>query len=326
MSICLTSILTLYTEEQKEGRDLFDGVLFPDSFTRQDLKERYTRDLFINAILWQSAELELLFPEPVALNYMMQQWSKQRYPIWWELVRTMEYEYDPIENYNRKETWTQKGGHDTRDLEVTDSSLKQTSDTDSSRDATGTESGTTTGHTSGSRSTNTTNNGTQDVTGKTTQDEHTVTETVASENSFNIRYAEEPTENPPIGTAQLWPSAGQHTDVQRDLTEGRTQNTVTSDTQTQTETTTGDSNGSSSNNTTEKETLDVDNTTNQTGQTGSLRDGERVYLDDYEGHMRGNIGVTTTQKLIAEQRETVQFDIVQYVVDDFQKYLCLQIY
>lgn len=40
----------------------------------------------------------------------------------------------------------------------------------------------------------------------------------------------------------------------------------------------------------------------------------------------GNIGVTTTQQMIESQREVVQFDIEQFIIDDFKQAFCLQVY
>lgn len=41
---------------------------------------------------------------------------------------------------------------------------------------------------------------------------------------------------------------------------------------------------------------------------------------------QGNIGVTSTQSLIKEQREVVQFNVIDYIIADFKKRFCLMIY
>ena len=41
---------------------------------------------------------------------------------------------------------------------------------------------------------------------------------------------------------------------------------------------------------------------------------------------QGNIGVTSTQQLIAEERDSVQFNIYQFIADSFQRTFCLDIY
>ena len=45
-----------------------------------------------------------------------------------------------------------------------------------------------------------------------------------------------------------------------------------------------------------------------------------------KGRMWGNIGVTTTQQMIKEEREIVQFDMYQYIADSFKAEFCLMIY
>lgn len=40
----------------------------------------------------------------------------------------------------------------------------------------------------------------------------------------------------------------------------------------------------------------------------------------------GNIGVTTSQQMIEQERKVSEFSIVQYIVDDFKERFCLMIY
>lgn len=41
---------------------------------------------------------------------------------------------------------------------------------------------------------------------------------------------------------------------------------------------------------------------------------------------KGNIGVTTTQQMIKEQREVVEFNIMQRIIDDFKMRFCILVY
>lgn len=41
---------------------------------------------------------------------------------------------------------------------------------------------------------------------------------------------------------------------------------------------------------------------------------------------QGNIGVTTTQQMIMEEREVVQFDMYKYIVESFKSMYCLGVY
>lgn len=40
----------------------------------------------------------------------------------------------------------------------------------------------------------------------------------------------------------------------------------------------------------------------------------------------GNIGVTSSMQLVKEQREVVDFSVIEYITNDFKKEFCLQIY
>lgn len=41
---------------------------------------------------------------------------------------------------------------------------------------------------------------------------------------------------------------------------------------------------------------------------------------------QGNIGITTTQQMIREEREVVQFNVMQYIIDSFKRRFCILIY
>lgn len=45
-----------------------------------------------------------------------------------------------------------------------------------------------------------------------------------------------------------------------------------------------------------------------------------------ERHEYGNIGVTTTQQMIREEREVSQFNIVSYIIEDFKQRFCVLVY
>lgn len=57
-------------------------------------------------------------------------------------------------------------------------------------------------------------------------------------------------------------------------------------------------------------------------------DREGYDADDrsYSRKEQGNIGVTTTQQMIREEREIVQFDIYDYIAQSFKKRFCLCVY
>lgn len=66
---------------------------------------------------------------------------------------------------------------------------------------------------------------------------------------------------------------------------------------------------------------DVVNTTGT--ETNALTRGGKL---EREGHAYGNIGVTTTQQMIEQERQTAQFNIFKVIIEDFKERFCLMIY
>lgn len=64
------------------------------------------------------------------------------------------------------------------------------------------------------------------------------------------------------------------------------------------------------------------NTNTKTGQVTNDADDEHKH----DFHAYGNIGVTTTAQMLTEQRELVQFNLTDYITNDFKKEFCIQIY
>lgn len=76
---------------------LFDGFNVPDGLVKQ---------IAIDAILIRTRELEILYPD---FNYMKNRitiWSNKYQINWKKLYDTTVLEYNPIENYDRMEDWT----------------------------------------------------------------------------------------------------------------------------------------------------------------------------------------------------------------------------
>lgn len=60
--------------------------------------------------------------------------------------------------------------------------------------------------------------------------------------------------------------------------------------------------------------------------TASDREGYDANEREYSRKEQGNIGVTTTQQMIREEREVVQFDIYDYIAQSFKKRFCICVY
>ena len=96
------SFLGLYNYDP----ELFSLMTWPDAFLGDS--PALSKEAFINELLAQTAELEVLYPSPGFMKNMIGIWSKTRVDIWNHLYETTTYDYNPIENYDRTEE-----GHDT---------------------------------------------------------------------------------------------------------------------------------------------------------------------------------------------------------------------
>lgn len=76
---------------------LFDGLSVPNGIDRENVKDN---------ILLESENLEVLYSNPDFLKAAITVWSTERLPIWEKLYATTQYEYNPIENYDRYEEGT----------------------------------------------------------------------------------------------------------------------------------------------------------------------------------------------------------------------------
>ena len=213
---------------------LFDLLVVPTALNKENL---------INNLLAETAELEVLYPNPTVLKNLIGIWSNKQLDVWNRLFATTQYEYNPIENYNRHEEGSTEGG---------------TTETHSGSDTR------TISEVTGGRDTT-------NATGKT--------------GHWVAGY------DAPTPTAQNDGLFKQS----RDEGEGET-------------------------------TIAYGGTK---GTTDALAHGERVATTnegEHELHAHGNIGVTTTQKLIREQRDIERFNLYDIIIEDFKMRFCILVY
>jgi hypothetical protein len=58
-------------------------------------------------LLAETAELEILYPEPTTLSTVIKAWSTARGQAWAKMATALAAEYNPIHNYDRTESWTE---------------------------------------------------------------------------------------------------------------------------------------------------------------------------------------------------------------------------
>lgn len=85
-----------------EGLYNYDNTLF-DGF---NVPEGLVKQIAIDAILMRTRELEILYPDFTYLKNRITIWSNKYQINWKKLYDTTVLEYNPIENYDRMEDWT----------------------------------------------------------------------------------------------------------------------------------------------------------------------------------------------------------------------------
>ena len=288
---------------------IFDLMQIPTALNKPTL---------IDNLLAETAELEVLYPNPVVFKNLVAVWSAKQIDIWNRLYATTQYEYNPIENYNRYETGSEDGTGrtthsgtdttaDTTTYGGTDGRTEaimqggRDTNTETKREG-GTESEATTGHSELS--------GSDEVIGEDTKGHWTAGfDSTASGQSDGLV---------------------KQTRDQDDAT--TTTNYGKEEDSTGSKTTTF---GKTENNTEELAYGKTENVqeTRTYGQTiqkaGNMTHGEQIATTNegsHELHAHGNIGVTTTQKLIREQRDIELFNLYDIIIEDFKMRFCILVY
>lgn len=71
------------------------------------IPEGVDANLVKSSILFDCAELEILYPDPAFLKMLIGVWSMKELPVWTRINTAINLEYNPIENYDRIESWTE---------------------------------------------------------------------------------------------------------------------------------------------------------------------------------------------------------------------------
>lgn len=97
MSSATMTILGLYRFGEYNQQDLFQNIKIPTGIDRQDL---------IDNILEQGAAFEILYPDFEYLQFSIGAWSKRWYRTMEKWLKALNVQYDPLNNYDRHEEWT----------------------------------------------------------------------------------------------------------------------------------------------------------------------------------------------------------------------------
>lgn len=86
------TITNLYSKD----KTIFDLMKIPADVDRAKL---------VSNILFECADLEVLYPDTALIKNLIGIWSDTLVDIWERFSKTVNLEYDPLENYDRREEW-----------------------------------------------------------------------------------------------------------------------------------------------------------------------------------------------------------------------------
>ena len=287
-------------------------------FDLMQIPEALDKDTLVDNLLAETAELEVLYPNPVVFKNLVGVWSAKQIDIWNRLYATTQYEYNPIENYNRYETGSDSGtGRTTHSGTDTTTETTTHGGTDGRTEAISTGGKDTLdmtrreGGTEGKTGTIEMEQGGQDQTEGTDTKGHWIA-------GFDSQ---------PSGQDDgLVKQTRDQDDATTTTTYGKTEDTDTSETTTFGKTETNKDETTYGRTESVQETKTYGETINK---SGGLTHGEQVATTnegEHELHAHGNIGVTTTQKLIREQRAIDLFNLYDIIIEDFKMRFCILVY
>lgn len=123
MSLAKMTILGMETYLKDENSSLFKDISLPNGINK---------DLVVDTIILKCAELETFYPDPYYMKAVTEHFFLKKYHTFEEWLRGLEATYNPIENYDRYEDWTDTGyqvGRTSADTDTKGSNSSKASDT-----------------------------------------------------------------------------------------------------------------------------------------------------------------------------------------------------
>lgn len=292
----------------------------PSSLTSEEI------ETIKSNILIQSAELELYYTDLNFLKFAIDTWSKKKVPVWDKILETLNLEYNPIENYDRLESWTDESEGETETSGTSSSTStreKTTEDTGSSE----TETSGTSSCTESGTSTKTTTASVEDSMESTTQTTGSDTETNESDSTVTNSVMGA---NPNEGWADHDKSVS-HDESEKHGTNSGLTETNTSSNSSSSSSESGSSSGTSSGTTsgTSETTTSANGSENEevsnSGSTTS--NGTTSNSSTHTGRVHGNIGIVTAMAMVESEIELrKKYNIMDIITNDFIDEFCLRVY
>lgn len=311
------SVMGLYSYDNT----VFDALHLPTALET-------SRECIEGNILVECAELETLFSNPEIFKKILDIWSYKQCPIWEKLYNTTQLVYNPIWNVDGTITETieieRAGEH--KDNET------RTGEHKDNETRTGQNSSTSTSGNTETRALGTTDTETRDLksTLKESRDLEQSTNTTKNTDQTNQTSHAVFAYNSGDESPESVDHTNGHTmeDTESSSTDEGTVSNNGTDTGTVkkigSDTGTVKNDGNSSTSGTESGETNRNGT--ESGETN--RNGTESSTEKHTDTTvrQGNVGVTTTQSMIREEREVDLFNIVDVIVNDFKNRFCLLVY
>ena len=85
---------------QKNNQSVFDLLSLPEGIIKDDV---------VDNIILECGEFETLYSDPFFMRSAIGSWSKKHYRTFEKWIAALNIEYNPLENYDRQEDWTDTG-------------------------------------------------------------------------------------------------------------------------------------------------------------------------------------------------------------------------
>ena len=343
MAIAKITLIGMYQWMNDQNDPLFKNLSVPAGMDR---------DKLINTILYHGAEFGVLYADPYFMQSMIGVWSDRYAHTLDRWVRALEIEYDPLENYDRREEWydsglrsktgnTSRSGSEVNGYSRSDAAVENTSKTGSDTGSSsrsdvqiGNDKNENTGSssdvkTSSSKDTTTNSNATSQTTAGTKTGDQSEDHKVSAFDSSSYQNKDKTDTNntgSDVTASQTNSSGTTNVDgnvnsvEQHQSSEGqnaennRIENESTSDSRSTSETGSGSriTNGTGTDN-------------KITSESGSDAE-EEGHSAVHTGRLHGNIGVTTSQQMLQSELDIARFNIYDEAADLFISEFCIYVY
>ena len=100
MSLAKITLIGQETRLKMENKSVFDLLTLPDGIDRNTT---------IDNIILECGEFETLYSDPFFMRAAIGPWSTKHYRTFEKWITALNLEYNPLENYDRQEDWTDTG-------------------------------------------------------------------------------------------------------------------------------------------------------------------------------------------------------------------------